>query len=64
MSALAVVFIVLMILALVGGGYSVYDSAGPYYNRAIGGSYILLWVCVAILGYLVLTGGGHGQLIH
>ncbi len=61
MSFLAVVFVVLMILALVGGGY-VYSRPSPSYGY-LGGSYFLIWLCLAILGYVVL-GGGHTVVIH
>ncbi len=53
MSFLAVVFVVLMILCLVGGGYGYRTGPGPW---MWGG--LLLWVCVAILGYIVLGGSG------
>ncbi len=55
MSFLAVVFVVLMILALCGGGYGYRITPGQW----VWGGF-LLWVCVAILGYIVLGGNpGH-----
>ncbi len=54
MSFLAVVFIVLMILWLLSGGYSAYNpERGPWLYA----NTIIPWVCVAILGYILLTGG-------
>lgn len=55
MSFLAVVFVVLMILAVCGGGYGYRVGPGPW---VYGG--FLLWLCVAILGYIVLGGSGGG----
>jgi hypothetical protein len=51
MSFLMVIYVVLMILWLVWGGYS-YESARPH---ALGGT-LIPWVCVAILGYAVFGG--------
>jgi formate-dependent nitrite reductase membrane component NrfD len=53
MSFWAVVFVVLMILALFGGGYAYRSSQQPI---AYVGGWFMLWLCVAILGYIVLTG--------
>ncbi len=54
MSFLAVVFIVLMIIWLFSGGYAAYNPGpGPWlYANAL-----VPWACVAILGYILLTGG-------
>ncbi len=52
MSFLAVVFVVLMILCLFGGGYGYRQGPGPW---VWGG--LMLWICVAILGYILLGGG-------
>ncbi len=53
---LTVCFIVFMILWLFGGSYVAYS--GEKFNPVMfGGHTILPWLCVAILGYLVL--GGH-----
>jgi hypothetical protein len=48
----AVVFVVLMLFWLVGGSYWAYEPARPY----LLGNTLLPWLCVAILGYIVLTG--------
>jgi hypothetical protein len=57
MSFLGVVFVVLMLLALFGGGWSNYDN-NVFNFRGFSGLFIL-WLCVAILGYIVLAGGEH-----
>jgi hypothetical protein len=44
-SFLAVVFVVLMILAMFGSFWAYYPGTGGYF---------LLWLCLAILGYIVL----------
>ncbi len=52
---LTVVFVVLMMFWLFGGGYVAYD--GPNFNaRSFGGYTLIPWLCVAILGYVVLNG--------
>lgn len=48
-----VVFIVLMILWLFGGGWIFYNG-DP--TRRYLGSHLLAWLCVAILGYVVFNG--------
>jgi hypothetical protein len=54
MTIWAVIWVVLMILWLFGGGYATYN--GPNANPAYFGTYCLLpWLCVLILG-LVLFG--------
>ncbi len=52
MSFWAVVWVVLMILWLFGGGYFNWDASKPY----VMGSHFLAWCCVAILGAIVLGG--------
>jgi uncharacterized membrane protein len=57
MSFLAVVFVVLMILALFGSCWAYYPGPSrPAWAPA--GGFFLLWLCLAILGYIVL-GGSH-----
>lgn len=52
---LTIVFVVLMCLWLFGGGYIA--SQGAAFNFPSFGGYTLIpWLCVAILGYLVLSG--------
>lgn len=53
---LATIFVVLMILALFGGGYA-YRPTGADGNYAPIGSWFLLWLCVAILGWIIFGGG-------
>jgi hypothetical protein len=55
MSFWAVVFIVLMIVWLLGGCYV--GRGRPDYGPSILGYTILLWACVAILGYIILGAG-------
>jgi uncharacterized membrane protein YozB (DUF420 family) len=53
---LTVVFVVLMLFWLFGGGYVAYD--GTAFNaRNFGGYTLVPWLCVAILGWIVLGGG-------
>lgn len=54
MSFLAVVYVVLMILWLFFGCYTGWDPARPYGV----GTTLLPWLCVALLGYLLLGGAG------
>ena len=59
MSFLAVVFVVLMVIGLVigGAGYNFRENPnGPIF---VFGNFFLLWLCVAILGYIVLGGGSN-----
>lgn len=51
-----IVFIVLMVIALVGVGWGSYDGASGRWNPRLGGAGLILWACVAILGYLILGG--------
>ena len=51
MGFLGTCFVVLMILAICGGGYGYRTGPGPW----VWGGF-LLWLCVAILGYIVLNG--------
>jgi uncharacterized membrane protein len=54
MSFWAVVFVVLMILALFGSWWAYYPGPGrPVWAPA--GGFFLLWLCLAILGYIVLA---------
>ncbi len=57
MSFWAVVFVVLMLIWLFGGAVAVWPAQpnGPRMYYPIGGHF-LAWLCVAILGYLVLHG--------
>lgn len=48
-----VVFIVLMLMWLFGGGWVFYNG-DP--SRRYLGSHLLAWLCVAILGYVVFGG--------
>ena len=50
---LMVIFTVLMILVLCGGGCAA-SSAGNYAPFGVG---LLLWICVAILGWVTFGGG-------
>ena len=52
---LEVIFVVLMILALFGGGYA-YRPVGPTPDYSPIGSWFMLWICVAILGWVVFNG--------
>jgi hypothetical protein len=53
MSFLAIVFIVLMMFWLFFGCWWYYEPGRPY---AVGHT-IIPWLCVAILGYVVFSGG-------
>ena len=53
---LMVIFVVLMILALFGGGWGAYE--GDTFKPHRFGSFFLLWLCVAILGWVVFNGPG------
>ena len=53
MSLKGVVFVVLMILWLFGGGYHYYGGPGTVLVMG----HILPWCCVAILGWLILGDG-------
>ncbi len=56
MSILLVVFVVLMMFWLFGGGYVAYT--GDRFNPIIfGGGTLIPWLCVAIIGYVVFGGG-------
>lgn len=59
MSFWGVVFIVLMLMWLFFGCYTGWSgSAGqPNFGPVIGNT-LIPWACVAILGYIVLGGGG------
>lgn len=52
---LTVVFVVLMLFWLFGGGYVAYDGSN-FNARNFGGYTLIPWICVAILGYVVLSG--------
>jgi hypothetical protein len=52
---LLVVFVVLMILWLFGGGWYVYNGPNPT-PIAFGTGTLIPWICVAILGYVVFNG--------
>lgn len=52
---LLVVFIVLMLFWLFGGGYVAYENA-TFNARTFGGYTLIPWICVAILGYVVFSG--------
>lgn len=52
---LTIVFVVLMILWFLGGGYC--ESRGERFDFIRFGSWTLIpWACVAILGYLFFSG--------
>jgi uncharacterized membrane protein YozB (DUF420 family) len=54
-ACLFVVFVVLMLFWLFGGGYLAYE--GPAFDaRRFGGNTLIPWVCVAILGWVVFNG--------
>jgi hypothetical protein len=57
MSVLAVVFVVLMVLWLFGGVYLGYGTDRATLAPLVGHT-LIPWLCVAILGWIVL-GGGH-----
>ncbi len=54
---LLTIFVVLMILALFGGGYT-WRPRGAEADYGPFGSFFLIWLCVAILGFVVFSGGG------
>jgi hypothetical protein len=56
MTLWAIVFVVLMLFWLFGGGFVAY-SGGAFNGRYFGGYTLLPWCCVAILGYMILGGG-------
>ncbi len=51
---LAVIFVVLMILALFGVGWGAYGS--PPADRPRSAGWFILWLCVAILGWVLFNG--------
>ena len=51
-----IIFVVLMLFWLLGGGYVAYEPAGSFNARAFGTGTLIPWVCVAILGYVVFAG--------
>ena len=52
---LCVVFVVLMMFWLFGGGYVAYQ--GQTFNPVLfGGTTLIPWLCVAILGWIVFGG--------
>ncbi len=53
---LLVVFVVLMLMWLFGGGYLAYES-DRFDARRFGGGTLIPWICVAILGWCVFGGG-------
>lgn len=57
MSFWGIIFIVLMLFALFGGGWGNYDSASGRFGFRAWSGFFILWCCVAILGYLFLGGG-------
>ena len=58
---LCVIFVVLMILWLFGGGWTVYAAPAAATPQAWA-AWLLPWVCVAILGWVVF-GGGAGPVV-
>jgi hypothetical protein len=50
---LEIIWIVLMILWLFFGCYFTYDRTRPYGL----GNTVIPWICVAILGYAIFSGG-------
>jgi hypothetical protein len=62
MTVWVVVWVVLMILAVLGGGAGFRDPTKPNY---LYGSYFLLWACILILGLVVFgafPGGSFGPI--
>ncbi len=55
MLVLTVVFVVLMILWLFGGGYVAHEDA-KFNMIRFGNGTLIPWICVAILGWIVLGG--------
>ncbi len=52
---LCVVFVVLMLFWLFGGGYVAYS--GERFNPIVfGGGTLIPWLCCAILGYMIFGG--------
>ncbi len=57
---LCVIFVVLMMFWLFGGGYVAYQ--GDRFNPVIfGGGTLIPWLCVAILGWILFGGGTFPQ---
>lgn len=54
---LCVVFVVLMMFWLFGGGYYVYNGPSPN-PVAFGTGTLIPWLCVAILGWILFGGAG------
>lgn len=59
----AVVFVVLMILWLFCCGGACYYPHGQCPPPMLWGSFLIPWLCVAILGYIVLGGGGSTAIV-
>lgn len=57
---LTVIFVVLMMFWLFGGGYAVYNGPSP--NPVVFGTNTLIpWCCVAILGWVLFNGPPIGR---
>lgn len=57
-----IIFVVLMLFWLFGGGYVSYSGPNP--SPMYFGAYTLIpWICVAILGYVVFSGGTHTVIV-
>lgn len=57
---LCVVFVVLMLFWLFGGGYVA--SQGDRFNfQVFGGGTLIPWICVAILGWILFGGAPVGR---
>lgn len=52
---LCVIFVVLMMLWLFGGGYVATNQPTPNYNLLVSGT-LIPWICVAILGWIIFNG--------
>lgn len=62
MTIWVVIWVVLMILWLFGGGFVAYD--GPAFNaRHFGGYTLIPWLCVLILGLLMFGAVSSGPIV-
>jgi hypothetical protein len=54
---LMVLFMILMVFWLLSGGFVAYGSDNVFNGRAFGGYTLIPWCCVAILGFIIFSGG-------